>query len=40
MALGYLVMVGIGIFGTNQPVGWAFRSSTSSGGSASATPAR
>jgi Ni/Fe-hydrogenase subunit HybB-like protein len=24
MALGYLVMVGIGIFGTNQPVGWAF----------------
>ena len=24
MALGYLVMTGIGIFGTNQPVGWAF----------------
>jgi Ni/Fe-hydrogenase subunit HybB-like protein len=24
LALGYLVMTGIGIFGTNQPVGWAF----------------
>src|SRR6187551_652531 len=24
MALGVLVMTGIGIFGTNQPVGWAF----------------
>src|SRR6478609_4690983 len=24
MALGYLVITGIGIFGTNQPVGWAF----------------
>ena len=24
MALGVLVMVGVGIFGTNQPVGWAF----------------
>ena len=24
MALGYLVMTGVGIFGTNQPVGWAF----------------
>jgi molybdopterin-containing oxidoreductase family membrane subunit len=24
LALGYLVMTGVGIFGTNQPVGWAF----------------
>jgi molybdopterin-containing oxidoreductase family membrane subunit len=24
LAAGYLVMTGIGIFGTNQPVGWAF----------------
>ena len=36
----HLLFTGIGIWGPNVPVGWAWTSSTSSGGSASATPAR
>ena len=40
IALGYLFYKGTGIWGVNQPTGWASRSSTSCGGSASATPAR
>ncbi|MGC4081119.1 MAG: hypothetical protein QM736_03150 [Vicinamibacterales bacterium] len=31
---------GVGIWGINIPVGWAFDITTSSGGSVSATPAR
>jgi hypothetical protein len=35
-----LLFTGIGIWGNNIPVAWRSTSSTSSGGSASATPAR
>jgi hypothetical protein len=40
LSRSWLLFKGIGIWGNNQPVGWASTSSTSSGGSASATPAR
>ena len=40
LAIGCLFLKGVGIWGINIPVGWASTSSTSSGGSASATPAR
>jgi hypothetical protein len=40
LAITNLVFIGIGIWGVNVPVGWGSTSSTSSGGSASATPAR
>jgi hypothetical protein len=38
--IGYLVFNGVGVWGNNNPVGGVGRSSTSSSGSASATPAR
>ena len=40
MTITRLVLVGVGVFGVNVPVGWGFDILTSSGGSASATPAR
>jgi molybdopterin-containing oxidoreductase family membrane subunit len=36
----YLVLMGVGIWGINNTVGWGSTSSTSCGGSASATPER
>jgi len=40
IAVGYLFLKGIGIWGINIPIAWGGTSSISSGGSGSATPAR
>ena len=40
MAIGYLMVKGVGIWGINIPIGWGLRSSTSCGGSGSGTRER